>query len=160
MAKKKTSKPKAKTSKIVTAHSSLHSPWIIGLLLITLLIVTVLGTIGVKNLQANSRTKLDVARLEVFDDIAKTFIENQEIRADQETTQKVTGYGVSNEDGVFYITFNFYVFGESDGEPIAHPAIVYFWKDEERGTYSHAFSYHDDNPSYHPEGIYVDLTNE
>lgn len=158
MAKKKASK--IKTTKNAVKHISSHSTWIIGLLLVTLLIVTVLGTIGVKHLQANSRTKLDVARLEVFDDVAKTFIESQEIRADQDTVQEVTGYGISNEDGVFYITFNYYVFSESGEEPVAHPAIVYFWKDEERGTYSHAFSYHDDSPSYHPEGIYVDLTSK
>jgi hypothetical protein len=32
---------------------------------------------------------------------------------------------------------------------------MYFWKDDERGTYSHAFSYHDDD--YHPGGTYVKL---
>ena len=78
----------------------------------------------------------------------------------QPTTKTMTGYGVSDEDGVFYITFDFTPYTVEnynrvpDGE--TRHAIIYFWKDNERGTYSHAFSYHDD-ASYHPDGAYVKI---
>ena len=154
MANKKLPKKKTKNHK-AAIHSSFHSPWIIGLLLITLIIVTILGTIGINNLEANTRTKLDIARLEVFDDIARSYISEYGIREPEQTHQEMTGYGISNEDGVFYITFNYYLIKDDHTvDTTAHPAILYFWKDEERNTFSHAFSYPDD-PAYHPDGIYV-----
>ncbi len=155
--------PKPKTAKVKSPASSFinnsHAPWIIGLLFIALIVVTTLGAISIKKLESEARTDLDIARLAVFDDIAAEFIRNQDIRSDK-TVQEMTGYGISDEDGVFYITFNYYTFNDDDSvNLVAHPAIIYFWKDAERGTYSHAFSYPDD-PSYHPDGIYVEKKGE
>ena len=155
--KSKTKQPKlaSKTPPICGSHAAL----IIGLLFVALVIVTTLGIVSVKKLESEARTDLDIARLAVFDDIAKEFIMNQDIRQDK-TLQDMTGYGISDEDGVFYITFNYYTYND-DGtvNPTAHPAIIYFWEDAARGTYSHAYSYPDD-PSYHPEGIYVEKKGE
>ena len=152
--------PKPKTAKVKSPASSFiknsHAPWIIGLLFIALIVVTTLGAISIKKLESEARTDLDIARLAVFDDIAAEFIRNQDIRSEK-TFQDMTGYGISDEDGAFYITFNYYLAG--DDTLSAHPAIIYFWKDAERGTYSHAFSYPDD-PSYHPDGIYVEKKGE
>lgn len=137
----------------------MHSFWIVTLLFVALVVVTTLGVVSIKKLESEARTDLDIARLAVFDDMAAEFINAQKIRSDK-TVQEMTGYGISDEDGVFYITFNYYTFND-DGSvnPVAHPTIIYFWKDAERGTYSHAFSYPDD-PSYHPDGIYVEKKGE
>lgn len=151
--KSKTKQPKlaSKTPPICGSHAAL----IIGLLFVALVIVTTLGIVSVKKLENEARTDLDIARLAVFDDMAAEFIKAQEIRSD-ETVQEMTGYGISDEDDVFYITFNYYTFNDDGSvDPVAHPAIIYFWKDAERGTYSHAFSY-PDSPTYHPAGIYVE----
>ena len=154
---KKTIKSKTKTKSTAKSNTvdASRATWLIGLLLVSLVIVTVLGVVSVKKLESEVCTDLDIARLAVFDDMAAEFIRDQEIRQDK-TIQEMTGYGVSDEDGVFYITFNYYTFND-DGSvnSTAHPAIIYFWKDAERGTYSHAFSY-PDSPTYHPAGIYVE----
>ena len=153
---KKSTKSKTKSTAKANTIDPSRATWLIGLLLVSLVIVTVLGVVSVKKLESEARTDLDIARLAVFDDMATEFIRNQEIRQDK-TVQEMTGYGISDEDGVFYITFNYYTVND-DGtvDSAAHPAIVYFWKDQERGTYSHAYSYHQDNPSYRPAGIYVE----
>lgn len=155
----KIKKPKTKSKTNLPPIFGSHAAWIIGLLFIALVTVTTLGVIGINNLQSEVRTDFDNARLEVFDDIAKEFIRNTYVRQDK-TVQEMTGYGVSDEDGVFYITFNYYTYND-DGtvSHTVHPAIIYFWEDAERGTFSHAFSYPDD-PSYHPEGVYVEKKGE
>ena len=155
---KKTAKSKTKTTVKSNPIDASRAAWLIGLLLISLVIVTVLGVVSVKKLESETRTDLDIARLAVFDDIATKFIEAQEIRSDI-TAQEMTGYGISDEDDVFYITFNYYTLNDDGSvDPVAHPAIIYFWKDAERGTYSHAFSYPDD-PSYHPDGLYIEKSS-
>ena len=127
----------------------------VTLLLIALVIVTTLGVVSIKKLESERPTDIDIAKLAVFDDIATRFIESQQIRS-EDTVQEMTGYGISDEDGVFYITFNYYTFDEDyTVNQTAHPAIIYFWKDEARNTYSHAFSYPED-PTYHPAGIYIE----
>lgn len=161
MANKK-SKQKTATKSQATKEPSvfkMHSFWIVTLLFAALAIVTVLGVITIKKLESERRTDMDIARLEVFDDVAADFVRNLEVRDSVQTFQEMTGYGISDEDGVFYITFNYYI-SNDDGSvnPTAHPAIIYFWKDAERGTYSHAFSYPDD-PSYHPDGLYIEKSS-
>ena len=113
---------------------------------------------GFKTLESNN---LDTAKLTVFDHIAKQYINDMEFTvADQPTIKQATGYGVSDEDGVFYITFDFAPYSVEDNNRVTdgdlRHAIIYFWEDAERGTYSHAFSYHDD-ASYHPDGTYVEF---
>jgi hypothetical protein len=86
-------------------------------------------------------------------------LDSTEINSEKPSVKEITGYGISDEDGVFYVTFDYTAYNVEDpNNPVADEpkhAIMYFWKDEERGTYSHAFSYHDDD--YHPGGTYVKL---
>lgn len=135
------------------------STWVIALLMLALLVVYGVAMYGLKHIE--TKTDLDIAKLAVFDDLAEGYIRNMESPIhDQPTIKQITGYGVSDEDGAFYITFDFvpYTVEDNNRVPAGEPrhAIIYFWKDAERGTYSHAFSYHDDD--YHPAGTYIQLS--
>ncbi len=132
------------------------STWIAAILALALLVVYGVSMYGFKTLESNN---LNSAKLTVFDHITKQYINDMEFTvADQPTIKQATGYGVSDEDGVFYITFDFAPYSVEDNNRVTdgdfRHAIIYFWKDAERGTYSHAFSYHDD-ASYHPDGTYI-----
>ena len=82
---KKTIKSKTKTKSTAKSNTidASRATWLIGLLLVSLVIVTVLGVVSVKKLESETRTDLDVARLAVFDDMAAEFIRDQEIRQDK-----------------------------------------------------------------------------
>lgn len=80
--------------------------------------------------------------LTVFDELAKSFVQNLDISSHGKTVARMTDYGVSDEDGAFYIAFDFVVVDDG-GEIVdeARSGKVYFWYDAERNNYSYAFSY-------------------
>lgn len=84
--------------------------------------------------------------LSVFDELAKNFVQNLDIHENGKTIAKMTDYGVSDEDGAFYIAFDFVVV-DDDGKATYGPmdGKVYFWYDTERDAYSYAFSYNHKN---------------
>ncbi|MBR2709424.1 hypothetical protein IKE98_03820 [Candidatus Saccharibacteria bacterium] len=158
-------KTKTKTKKGKKAYESqgVNASYCVVFLLIIALIVAITVSVVTTQTLKSLGGIVGVSKIEVFDHIADNYIESMDFTVgedNQPTTKNMTGYGVSDEDGVFYITFDFTPYTvESnnrvpDGE--TRHAIIYFWKDEERGTYSHAFSYHDD-ASYHPDGAYVKI---
>lgn len=151
---KVTSKPKKYDSKHVLCHPS---TWIAAALALALLVIYGVSMYGFKHIE--SKSSLDIAKLEVFDDLVQKELDSTEINSEKPSVKEITGYGISDEDGVFYVTFDYTAYNVEDpNNPVADKpkhAIMYFWKDEERGTYSHAFSYHDDD--YHPGGTYVKL---
>ena len=163
----KSSKTKSKKSqqcdicnKPVLCHPS---TWLVAVLAIAFIAVVCAGAYVVKSYSPKSQ--LDSARLAVFNDLASGYIAGQDVTDNGiDEVYQMTGYGISDEDGTFYITFDFVdpadVTISEDGSSavvanVRH-GIMYFWKDAERGTYSHAYSYHDDN--YHPAGTYVRLS--
>ncbi len=161
MAKKNT-KPKSKKTTSVSKGSQGIRPSIgvIFVLIIALIVAITISVCTIQNLKSIN-SGITGSKLEVFDHIADSYIENMDFTVgedNQPATKTMTGYGVSDEDGVFYITFDFtpYTVENYNRVPDGNPrhAIIYFWKDAERGTYSHAYSYHDD-ASYHPDGVYV-----
>jgi hypothetical protein len=160
---KKTIKPKkTKKSCVYDDPRSVFcrpSTWLVAVLALALFVIYGISMYGFKTL--GKRTSLETAELRTFGHIAKTYIKDMEFEvSDQPTIKEATGYGVSDEDGVLYITFDFAVYPTSgtsyssleDLNP--RHGIIYFQYDAERGTYGHAFSYHDD-ASYHPDGTYV-----
>ncbi len=133
------------------------STWIVAVLALALLVIYGVSMYGFTHI--TPQTSLDAARLAVFDHLISDYIDAEEINADKPTVNEATGYGISDEDGVFYVTFDYatYTPGENQMpqfDDLKH-GIMYFWKDAKRGTYSHAFSYHDDY--YHPSGTYVEI---
>lgn len=133
------------------------STWLIGLLALALLVVCGVSVYGFKSIE--QRNSIDARKIAVFDDMMQTYFYEAKLNAKSALEQKnVTGYGISDEDGVFYVTFDMAMYdGESPANLIDKKyGIMYFWPDKERGDYSHAYSYHDD-ASYHPGGIYVKL---
>ncbi len=157
MAKKNT-KPKSKKTTSVSKGSQGIRPSI-GVILVLIIALIVTITISVCTIQnlKSINSGITSSKLEVFDHLADSYIHDMEYTVgedNQPTIKEMTGYGVSNEDGAFYITFDFAPATQDLASGEARHAIVYFWKDAEHGTYSHAYSYHDD-ASYHPEGIYV-----
>ena len=165
------SKPKAKksqksqnsTAKCATKCTLCHpSTWLIALLAIALFVICGLFAYGFKNFEV--KTNLDSAKLAVFDHVAESYIRDMEFTTnyDKPAIKQATGYGISDEDGVFYITFDFAPY-PATGETISsmddldfRHGIVYFQWDAERGTYGHAFSY-PNTPDDHPAGVYVKL---
>lgn len=135
------------------------STWIAAVLALALLVIYGVAMYGFNHIEPKSG--LDIAKLEVFDHVINEYVESLEITNDKPTINEVTGYGISDEDGVFYVTFDFVAYEFDEGQvPNYHydeprHGILYFWKDDQHRTYSHAFSYHDDY--YHPGGIYVEI---
>lgn len=157
MPKKKPIKSK-KTTKYDSRHVLCHpSTWIAAVFALALLVIYGVSMYGFNNIEP--KTKLDVARLEVFDHVIKENLSNKQITDAKPSVKEVTGYGISDEDGVFYVTFDYatYDIGE-DQMPVFDDlkhGIMYFWEDAEHNTFSNAFSYHDDY--YHPDGTYVEI---
>ena len=163
MAKKitKATKKASKTTKYDPKPVLRHpSTWIAAVLLLALLVIYGVSVYGFNHIEP--KTNLDIAKLEIFDSLAAEHLQNQEITTDKPSVKEITGYGISDEDGAFYITFDYTTYNVNDpSNPIPDEpkhAIMYFWKDKERGTYSHAFSYHEDD--YHPGGTYVKVKSE
>lgn len=141
------------------------STWLIIILSVALLAICGISAYGFHRFNISNNTNIETAKLEVFDHIAESYIRDMDFTVNygQPAIKQITGYGISDEDGVFYITFIFAPQPE-EGTTISsiddlsfRHGIIYFWEDAERGTYSHAFSYHDDD--YHPGGEYHSLIN-
>ena len=159
---KKSTTPKKKGTTDRGTSGIKPSFGIIATLLIALFISVTIGVAAVSKLNS-ATSSLDRAKLAVFDDLAKAYIQDTDV-TDNNISEyyQMTGYGISDEDGVFYFTFNFVDPATEDvtidengvitAENLRH-GIMYFWEDSKRpGHYSHAYSYHDDD--YHPTGIY------
>lgn len=169
---KKTSKTKstrAKQKSSTAPHGVRPSAGIIFTLIIALIVAITIGVVSFNRLKS-SDAALANAKLAVFDNIASEYIREYDITPDNGVKEyyQMTGYGISSEDGVFYITFDFVdpaaavIASDEAGNQVienAQHGIMYFWEDSERpGHYSHAYSYHDDN--YHPDGIYVEISQQ
>lgn len=158
-----TTKSKAKSKKAVAKNCESHgirpSVGIIITLSVALLIAIVISVFSIAALK-NTNSNLNVAKLDVFDHLVEETLNNTEITSDAPSVQKATGYGISDEDGVLYVTFDYTTYDVSNpDQPIpSEPkhGVMYFWKNAENGTYSHAFSYHDE--AYHPAGTYVEIS--
>lgn len=139
---------KKATKKSTIPQGISPSVGIIIVLAVALFASIVINVVSVTQLKAN----LALDKVAIFDHLAKSYIREMDFQVnDQPAYTQITGYGVSDEDGVFYITFDFAV--QSDEAP--RHGIIYFQWDAEHGSYGHAFSYHDDD--YHPGGKYVKL---
>lgn len=152
--------PKEKNCQYSVKSALCHpSIWLIAVLGVALIVICGISAYGIARLTPQGQ--LNTAKLAIFDNLIEEHVKNQEISSDKSTVSEATGYGISDEDGVFYVTFDYanYDTGEDQmpqfGE-LKH-GIMYFWEDKERGTYSNAFSYHDDY--YHPGGVYVEIGN-
>lgn len=163
---KKTSKTSTKktstkkTSAQLVSHGVRPSVGIIFTLVIALIVTITISVVSINQLKA-ANSALSAEKLAIFEHLAEGYVNDMDFVADNKPTMKqLTGYGVSDEDGVFYMTFDFVPYDVVDNNYVpdgdTRHGIMYFWEDKERGTYSHAFSYHDD-ASYHPAGVYVEL---
>lgn len=165
---KTAAKPKKKSKKVICKYESSGVKTSFGIILtlfIALVVAIVISVSAIQALKTND-SALSKAKLETFDHIASAFIQGNDITDnDIDEMYQMTGYGISDEDGVFYITFDFAdpatadISVAEDGAITINNArhgIVYFWpSDTSISDYSRAYSYHDDD--YHPGGIYVRL---
>ena len=138
------------------------STWIAAVLGLALLVVSGLSVYALN--QSHIPSKLESSELNIFDHLAKMYIHDMEFEVnDQPTIKQATGYGVSDEDDVLYITFDFVPYTVEDNNRVPQGdmrhGIIYFKWDPNQNTYGHAFSYHDD-ASYHPEGTYVEFEDD
>ena len=162
--KAKKSKSRKNTQNIYKSAFCHPSTWLIVILAVALVAVCSVAASGFQTLGSSSR--IDSAKLAVFNDLAETYIRENDV-TDNGISEiyQMTGYGISDEDGVFYITFDFadptttnITISES-GTPIlsgARHGIMYFWPSENSTSgFSHAYSYHDDD--YRPSGEYYKI---
>ena len=86
------------------------------------------------------------SKIAVFDKLIDGSIDDA-IMVDGYAKKKIVGYGVTEENGTFYIKCDLY----NDGTGNPCPAIIYFCEDD--GDYSYECQYLD-NPDYIPKGEY------
>ena len=116
-------------------------------MVIVALVAVIIGataafTMIVQDLKKQTITSEQATYLTVFDELAENFAQNLDISDKGRTVAEMTGYGVSDEDGAFYIKFDFMVV-DDEGQVVQEKSSgkVYFWYDEGRNNYSYAFSY-------------------
>lgn len=95
--------------------------------------------------ETNNNTIND-SKVAVFDKIIDGSLDDA-ITVDGYTKKKIIGYGITEENGTFYIKCDLY----NDGTGNPCPAIIYFCEDD--GDYSYECQYLD-NPDYIPKGEY------
>ena len=157
-----------KTKKTTKKVQTKKLPWLTSFLsgaavmlgIVVLTTVLVFGILQVRGLKMIG--EMDQAKLEITDNLLESYFNELDL-VEGGSVNKMTGYGISDEDGVFYVTFDYIRHDEFpedyketfdlSGVPIRH-GIMYFWPSE-NGGYSYAYSYHDDY--YHPGGEYVRL---
>lgn len=86
------------------------------------------------------------SKIAVFDKIIDGSLDDA-ITIDGYTKKKIIGYGITEENGTFYIKCDLY----NDGTGNPCPAIIYFCEND--GDYSYECQYLD-NPDYIPKGEY------
>lgn len=116
-------------------------------------------------LRENKREAINDAmvenKLSVFDDLAREYIMKSDLTDNGvKEYYQMTGYGISDEDDVFYITFSYadYTGCGDIAKCKVEPkyGVMYFWPADNGVTeYSHAYSYH--NSPYHPGGKYISV---
>ena len=111
------------------------------------LIITIFGFTfsNFVNFETNNDT-IDNSKIAVFDKIIDGSLDDA-ITVDGYTKKKIIGYGITEENGTFYIKCDLY----NDGTGNPCPAIIYFCEDD--GDYSYECQYLD-NPDYIPKGEY------
>lgn len=116
------------------------------------IVLSVVFSIGLFHLVSTEQTnKIDNAKLAAFDTITENFLASSELLPTKNTTTKIVGYGISDEDGTFYVKCDVY----SSALPGNHcSAIIYFC--ENNGNYSYKCQILDD-PNYRPSGEYYQV---
>lgn len=165
MATKKTTKTTSRATGIrkaaakISTHCSELPVWILVALTFVLLIMSLAMTIKLGKV-CDVDNNLARHKVDVFEDVASELIAELDA-GDNNTQRTMTGYGISDEDDVLYVTFSYREYGDAtmvedvDLYPEKY-GVLYFWKDKETGNYSHAYSYH--NEPYHPGGEYYEKT--
>ncbi len=108
--------------------------------------------VGLFNITSTRQTtNIDNVKLAAFDTLTETFLANTDFLPNEDATAKVVGYGITDEDGTFYIKCDVY----NSTLPGNHcAAIIYFCEDN--GNYSYKCQILDD-PNYHPSGEYYQV---
>ena len=112
----------------------------------------VMVSIGLFHLISTGQTtNIDNAKLAAFDTLTANFLANSDLLPTENTTTKIVGYGITDEDGTFYVKCDVYY----NFLPDEHcSTIIYFC--EENGNYSYKCQILDD-PDYHPSGEYYQV---
>ena len=135
-----------------TPSSIRPSIGIIITLAVALIISIILNVVSVTQVKIDN-SSFAAKKLEVFDDIVESYIRDMDVQVNGENPSKqITGYGVSDENDVFYITFDFVL----DPMQGTHHGILYIEWDAEHGSFGHAYAYYEDE-SYHPDGTYYQM---
>ena len=132
-----------------TARPFLPKRFLLAGLTIILSIVFGVGLFHL--LSTRQTTNIDNAKIAIFDALTESFLASSDILPTENTTTKIVGYGITDEDGTFYVKCDVY----SNTLPGNHcSAIIYFC--ENNGDYSYKCQILDD-PNYHPSGEYYQV---
>ena len=96
-------------------------------------------------------TDIDNAKLAAFDTLTENFLASSDLLPAKNTNAKIVGYGITEEDGTFYVKCDIYS-NSLSGKHCS--AIIYFCEDN--GNYSYKCQILDD-PDYHPNGEYYQV---
>ncbi len=116
------------------------------------IILSVISGIELFRLAPTRQTaNIDNAKLAAFDTLTENFIANTNLLPNEDVTTQIVGYGITDEDGTFYVKCDVF----SNTLPGNHcSAIIYFC--ENNGSYSYRCEVLDDS-SYHPSGEYYQI---
>ena len=116
------------------------------------MILCVMFGVGLFHLiSTRQTTDIDNAKLAAFDTLTESFLASSDLLPTENTTTKIVGYGISDEDDTFYVKCDVY----SSALPGNHcSAIIYFC--ENNGNYSYKCQILDD-PNYRPSGEYYQV---
>ena len=118
---------------------------------LTMILGVVFGVGLFHLISAGQTTDINSAKLAAFDTLAENFLANSNLLPTENTTTRIVGYGIADEDGTFYVKCDVY----SNALPGNHcSAIIYFCKNNDNYSYECQIL---DDPNYRPSGEYYQV---
>ena len=142
MATKKVSKNKRTSKKTGYRKPEWAKNVVIGILMAAVVCVTMAFAVTVYFMKERAITDEQATYLEVFPELARNVTENLDILSEKDEIVRMVGYGTSEEDGHFYIEFEYAEV--QDGVPVGEvkKGRVYIVEDAERpGSWGYAYAY-------------------
>lgn len=148
-----------KNSKSKKSHEkSRHRGFFITTIILSVFLVFSLALNGL--MLWRDSAGIEARKADVFDNLAFNYVANLDLTDNSiKEAYTMTGYGISDEDNVFYITFKYADYSKCvdvDCDIDVKYGVIYYWPSEHGPTgYSNAYSYHTE--PYHPGGEYVEF---
>ena len=142
MATKKISKSKKVSKKADYRKPGWAKNVVIGILMAAIVCVTMAFATTVYFMRGRAITDEQATYLDVFPELARNVAENLNILDDKDEVVRMTGYGRAEEDGHFYIDFEYAEVVDGVTSCETKHGRVYIVEDAERpGSWGYAYTY-------------------